>query len=106
MTTSVCHYTLNTDDTRQSPRSEVTDDVVTLLRPILTPGTHTFLPPLDDYTCDVTIAGRALMATVAIHGRPCVTFGVAPDDDAADLPISQIFANCSLTFRISMLYST
>jgi hypothetical protein len=40
MSTAVMRYTLNTNHSRMSPRSEVADDVLETMRPLLTPGEH------------------------------------------------------------------
>ena len=40
MSTAIMHYTLNTNHSRMSPRSEVADDVLETMRPLLTPGEH------------------------------------------------------------------
>lgn len=76
------HYTLNTDHTRVSPRSEVQDDVIKRLRPLCRTGLHA-MPAPKGYYCNVTAVGHSLMATVLRKNNPCVTFGVAVDEMSA-----------------------
>jgi len=75
---ALCHYTLETGDIRRSPRSEVGDDVIRALRPMLACGTYD-VPGVDEHTCRVTTAGRVLLATVFVGSAPLVTFGCAVD---------------------------
>lgn len=83
------HYTIQTRHRRESPRSEVSDEAISALRPLLTAGERA-LPAPSGYSLQVTIDGSALMATVRLgwHAEtetprvPLVTFGVAPDTSA------------------------
>lgn len=77
------HHTLNTGHTRVSPRREVRNDVVATLRPMLAPGQHD-LPGMEGYSVVVTPDGAGLLATVSRGQLPCVTFGVAATDEAAE----------------------
>jgi len=77
------HYTLNTDHTRHSPRSEVSDAAIAALTPLVVPGDH-IIPGAPRYLCTTTTQGSALIATASQGQRPCVTMGVAPDAAAAD----------------------
>ena len=79
------HLTLNTGHARTSPRGEVSDATIAALTPSLSPGRHP-LPIPGGYEVAVTADGAAMIATVYAPGdRPLATFGVAPDDDAADV---------------------
>lgn len=85
------HVTIDTGNTRKSPRSEVTNDVVKLLKkwlssskPIKMPGAPdgsfvNQIPCCAGFTALITPRGRSLIVSVLHHFRPCVTFAVAPD---------------------------
>jgi hypothetical protein len=78
----VIHLTLLSGHVRESPRSEVSDDVIATLAHLLATGTHD-VPGFAGYKLQVTIDGSALLATV--RGRsnaPLVTVGVAPDEES------------------------
>lgn len=73
----IWHITLNTGDVRQSPRSEVGDDIIEALQPLLiADGTHKM--PVPGYTLKVSRLGSNLIATVMQQAvRPFVTIGIA-----------------------------
>jgi hypothetical protein len=73
------HYTLNTDHSRVSPRSEVRDELIVALRRMLRDGRHKMLVPMDAYEVQVNTADGGLMATVYRGADPLVTFAVAQD---------------------------
>lgn len=77
------HYTLNTGHTRDSPRSEVSDSAIAAVQHILTRGeTHEI--PGTTHVCGTATQGRGLICSVRdIPGRPCVSFGVAFDEQSA-----------------------
>lgn len=80
------HYTLNTGDTRVSPRSEVGDHVIDAIGGMLVTGEHE-IPQPPGYRLKVTTVAGALIATVfrqAADPVPLVTFGVAADAESAD----------------------
>ncbi len=87
---TLIHYTLNTGDTRDSPRSEVADEVISAMAGTLGPGEFELpIPdPHNTYFCRLDVADRAFVATVYCETqgkpgrRPLVTFGVA--DNAKD----------------------
>lgn len=82
MTRTLSHYTITTGDLRASPRSEVGEDAIAALRPLLRTGTHD-LPHPAGYRLRVTVDGDALAATVlAPDGAPLVTSYVAPTREA------------------------
>lgn len=74
----LCHYTIQTGDIRRSPRSEVGDDVIEALRPLLVSGAHP-VPRVDGFSVRVSTERRTLMATVSQGDAPLVTFAVAAD---------------------------
>jgi hypothetical protein len=87
---TIIHYTLSTGDVRMSPRGEVGDDVIERCRPWLVSGDH--LLPIPGYRLLTTREGDAIVATVYATddthdegGRPCVTWGIAPDDPSAEI---------------------
>jgi hypothetical protein len=61
------HYTIDTGQVRQSPRSEVSDDVIAQLAPLLEPGDHP-LPGPTGYRVRTLIDGGTLYATVSRAG--------------------------------------
>lgn len=61
--TELCHYTISSGHARQSPRTEVADDVLELLRPLLASGDHE-IPGLPDYRLRVTASDDVFAATV------------------------------------------
>lgn len=77
------HYTLSTGDSRISPRSEVADDVIAQLLPLLIERIHRVPGPMP-WRIKVDIAGGAMVATVDDGRVPLVTFGAAADDASAD----------------------
>lgn len=80
------HYTMNTGHSRSSPRSEVGEQVIETLRPWFRASYGEF-EPIPGYKVQVFVplAGGAL-ATVSSVGdvRPCVSWAVALNDEAAD----------------------
>ena len=93
---TLTHLTITTGDSRPSPRSEVTDETLQVLRPLVervAAGERVEVPWVEP-RCVMTGAreGSALVVTVwgppLVEGLevPLVTFGVAPrEDDAAGL---------------------
>jgi hypothetical protein len=79
---ALIHYTLNTGHSSPSPRSSFSDRILRDFSRFLRNGTHP-LPQIPSYTCRVTLDGDVLLAAVYQGDRQCVTFGVAPNDDAA-----------------------
>jgi hypothetical protein len=78
----VIHLTLTTGHVRTSPRSEVADDVIAALAPLLRTGTHN-LPQPPGYRLRVTIEDSTLIATLlGDQDSPLVTVLVAPDPAA------------------------
>lgn len=81
------HYTMNTGDLRMSLRSEVADDVVAQLAPMLVPGEHD-IPGFFPYLCNVETEGRLLVAEVRVRGLSlpictfCVYDSIADEDQA------------------------
>lgn len=83
---TIIHLTLNTWDSRVSPRSEVSDSIIETLRPLLTQ--ETFDLPIPE-GCRVLLdkdrlRGRAAF-TILIRAQPIVTCTLAYEshDDAA-----------------------
>jgi len=87
MTRSLCHLTLGTGHVRQSPRSEVGDDAIVMLRPVLERALRgtTPMPGPPGYELRAAKEGNALMVTVSRvrAGAPLVEIAVAPDDAAS-----------------------
>lgn len=96
---SMLHYTLNTGHTRVSPRAEVSDHAIAVIRPLLQIGVHAL--PIAGYEVNVVDALTAMIfatATGAVEvpmpgppveaeiswPRMCVNMSVAADDAAAD----------------------
>lgn len=77
------HYTINTGHSRQSPRSEVADEIIAICQKMLTPGEHK-LPNDPRYTLTVPACQHSWAATVR-RGKdyPIVIFGVADTEEAA-----------------------
>ena len=74
------HYTVESGHLRESPRSEVGDDVIALLVPLLVAGEHA-MPHPTGYRLRVTVDGTALAATVhSPAGAPLVTTVVVVDE--------------------------
>jgi hypothetical protein len=86
------HYTLNTGHTRASPRAEVADDILDLLRPLTAPGDHP-VPRTPGYRVVVPETGGGIVFTVYRHDVPLVTCGVAdtPEASAELWPILERF---------------
>lgn len=80
---TLCHYTIATGHVRQSPRSEVDDDVIAVLRPLLRSGDHR-LPGPPGYRLRVTIDGTVLAATVTRGPAPLATVMVCLDQAGLD----------------------
>ena len=83
--TTLCHYTIGTGHARQSPRSEVGDEVLEELAPLLRPGEHQLSAPFDAYRVRVTVDGSTLAATVVTAtGAPLATTIVCVDQVGLD----------------------
>lgn len=86
MSRSIIHYTLNTGDSRQSPRSEVADDVIDRMRPLLAPGVHSLAAlsaTFAGYQVRVPRTPAGYVATVMYGGTvPLVTMAVADTPEA------------------------
>lgn len=86
---TLCHYTITTGHVRRSPRSEVGDDVISVLVPLLAPGEHA-IPRTPGYRVRVTIDRGVYAATVLSDrradaaGAPLVTIMVATDPEGLD----------------------
>lgn len=76
--TTIAHLTLATGHMRASPRSEVGDDAIRALAPLMRGGRHP-VPGFPDHEAKVTTHEGALMATVFRGEIPLVTFAVATD---------------------------
>jgi hypothetical protein len=81
MMRSLNHYTITSGHNRVSPRSEVGDEILRVLAPLLRSGEHQ-MPGFPGYIVRVTIAQSALAATVYRSGAPIATVIVCPDDAA------------------------
>lgn len=83
---AMMHLTLNTGHVRESPRSEVGDDIIDKLRPLVQ-TTGGPLPHPRGYSVQITRAGRDAMYTISRvmddEAAPLVTCGLAVDDPAA-----------------------
>jgi hypothetical protein len=79
----VLHLTLNTGHCRESPRSEVGDDILPMVRPWLKPGAHN-LPLPGDWRFEVPIMDRGWIGTVYSGEAPLVTVGIAATERQAD----------------------
>lgn len=83
------HYTLNTGHTRTSPRSEVADDVIAKMLPVLATGTHelwkTFGPVGYGYGLIVTEDRHHLLAGLTRNGINTISMLVVADDDTAEI---------------------
>lgn len=77
------HYTLNTGHTRESPRSEVRDDVIKSLQGLLAPGEHTALLPAG-YRLVVPVVSLGYFATVYQGQRPLCSLAVAKTEAEAE----------------------
>jgi hypothetical protein len=80
------HLTLNTGYPRESPRSEVGDDVIEMMRPLCRPGTHPLPGAIGpDWTVQVASGEAGGLLFMVFHNeRSVVACGVAGDDVAAD----------------------
>lgn len=80
------HITLNTGHTRISPRSEVSDDIVDTLRPLVRAGGGPLPGPARGYRVQIMRDGRDAAFTIlgplvsASEPGPIVTCGLALDD--------------------------
>lgn len=102
---TLCHYTITTGHVRQSARSEVRDDVIERLAPLLQPGDHAMPGPFGDYRLRVTVDGSTLAATViTVTGVPLATTIVCIDQAGLDaalratgmIPAVEITLPCAL----------
>lgn len=81
--TTLLHLTLNTGDVRESPRSEVCDDVIALLRPLITAGGGRLPGFAVAYTVELWRHGREAIFTIWTPDHaPILTGGLAQDDPA------------------------
>lgn len=76
------HYTLNTGHSRESPRSEVGDDIIERCRELIVTGEHS-LPFPGQFTIKTTNEGGGLLATVFAGQVPIVTIAVARTNEDA-----------------------
>ncbi len=104
-TRTLCHYTITSGHSRQSPRSEVRDDVIAELAPLLCPGNHPMPAPAGGYRLRVTIDGSTMAATVTTgSGIPLATTIVCVDQAGLDaalratgmIPATEISLPCAL----------
>ena len=79
------HLTLLTGHTRESPRSEVADHVIDVLRPWLAPGTHPITQVPGGYSLVVPVVERGYLATVQQGRVPIASIGVAADEGEAEI---------------------
>lgn len=80
MTATLSHYTITTGHLRESPRSEVSDEVIAALAPLLVTGEHA-MPHPPGYSVRVTLEQGVLAATVSNRdGMPLVTMFVCVHD--------------------------
>ena len=77
------HLTLNTGHRRESPRSEVCDDVLPIVRPWLTPGEHDLVMP-GNCRLNVPIVEHGWIGTLYSGDAQLVTIGIAADESQAD----------------------
>lgn len=85
----LCHYTITTGDLRRSPRSEVGDDVLPLVRPLLRPGMHA-VPGFAEYELDVSTPSPDTLAVTVRRRRPIVVFSVVRTREALDVAIGRL----------------
>ncbi|HEX4142364.1 MAG TPA: hypothetical protein VHY91_02345 [Pirellulales bacterium] len=77
-------YMLNTGQSGESPRCEVTDVAIAALGPLLKAGWHA-IPEPAEYECHTAVNGGLLCnVTDAPSKRECVLFGVAKNDEQAE----------------------
>ncbi|MCL2779619.1 MAG: hypothetical protein FWD73_16635 [Polyangiaceae bacterium] len=100
------HYTIETGHCRESPRSEVSDAVITALTPLLVSGTHK-LPAPRGYQMRVTVDGQQLAATALTpSGAPLVTAVVAVDDAGLSAVLRATGAHPAIPLRAPALLVT
>ena len=76
------HYSINTGHGRWSPRSEVADEIVDVLRPLIVAGNHD--TPMEGYRLEVSQTLRGLLCTM-VHGkRPVMSMMVAASQEDLD----------------------
>jgi hypothetical protein len=78
------HYTLNTGQTRQSPRSEVDERLLPLLAPFASIGRHELPKPFLGFTVAVSGTAAGLFLTIHRGDVPLVSCAVADAEAAAD----------------------
>jgi hypothetical protein len=76
----VIHLTLNTGDTRETPRHEVRDDLLPLVRPLLEPGEHELRWFTPVVRLVVPTHSVGWLGTIYHGEAPLVTIGIAADD--------------------------
>jgi hypothetical protein len=81
--TDLIHYTLNTGHTRASPRSEVGNEIITLMTPWLEPGEYDLPEQFPGHRVVVPLCEHGFGFTVYGGKAPLVTCGVADTDQAA-----------------------
>jgi hypothetical protein len=84
MASFLLHYTLNTGHTRHSPRSEVRDDVIAALRPLLAEDGRKPLLSLEGYVLQTTRGGSGLLCSIWRGAEALAVFGVCATKDAAE----------------------
>lgn len=80
------HLTLNTGHSRTSPRSEVSDHIISLVRTQLLPRTEFAIPGVcDGWRVKLSRIGAASMFSIYYFGTPIATCGLAIDAQGADV---------------------
>lgn len=79
---SLLYLTISTGRVRRSPRSEVSDDVIRALRPLVEAGGGA-IKATGDYRVGITRDGRDALFTVTCDGIPVRTCGLAAEGPAA-----------------------
>lgn len=76
------HYSINTGHGIWSPRSEVADDIIDLLQPLIEPGEHNM--PMEGYRLSVPKTERGLLCTMFAKDRPVMSMIVAASAEDLD----------------------
>jgi hypothetical protein len=76
------HYSINTGHGRWSPRSEVADDIIEILRPLIESGEHD--TPMEGYRLSVPKTELGLFCTMKTVGRPVMSMMVAASQEDLD----------------------
>jgi len=69
VTSTIPHYTIEANHIRHASRSEVSDDLLASLKPLLSNGRHV-LPVIDGYSVDSSVCGSILAATICSERNP------------------------------------